>query len=86
MVSSASGAPPKYWAGIILWDSSGKPIAQGKADETGRYSIIGVPPGIYKVTAVWQVVFPKPGDWIDKLGVLVEKDKSTEINFVFDNK
>jgi hypothetical protein len=88
-VKSASGAFPQYYVGIIVWDSSGsKQIAQANTDETGRYSIIGIPPGVYKVTAVWvgQGVFPAPGEWIDKSGVLVEKGKSTEIKFIFDNK
>jgi hypothetical protein len=69
---------------VILWDMSGNQFASAKTDETGKYSIVGVPPGTYKLTALWLRFFPKPDETINKENILVEQGKSTVVDFVFD--
>jgi hypothetical protein len=67
-------------ARVELADLSGNEIGYTRTDESGKYSIVGVTPGIYEATAYW----PEGDDWIDKTNILVESGKSTLTNFDFD--
>lgn len=69
---------------IILWDMSGNAIVNAITDKTGRYSIVGLPPGTYKLTALWLRFIPKPDEKIDKENIMVKKGKSTRVDIIFD--
>jgi len=83
-VKSLIDDKPVEGVGITLSDQSGNPIATAITYGTGRYSIVGVSPGIYKVTALWPSLRAKiPGNVIEKTNILIEQGKSTVVNFEF---
>lgn len=59
-------------------DIDGEEIGYAYTDDTGRYSIVGIKHGIYSVGAFLPV-----GGFIEKKNILIEKGKSTEVNFEF---
>jgi hypothetical protein len=78
-IKSSIDNKPIIRAEILFWDSLENQVGSASTDETGKYSIIGIPPGIYTATAFW----PEGGEWIDKINIFVEAGKSTIINFEF---
>jgi hypothetical protein len=76
--SSVDNKPIKE-AEVDLRDSFGRDIGYTRTDDTGKYSIVGVTPGVYNAVAYW----PEGGDWVEKSNILVEYGKSTAVNFEF---
>jgi hypothetical protein len=79
-VRSSSDNSPLQNARVDLADSSGKEIGYTRTDALGKYSIVGVSPGVYNATAY----LPKGGGWSEKINILVEPNQSTTINFELD--
>jgi uncharacterized surface anchored protein len=82
-VKSSLDNNPIEGSKIILRDVSGNEIAYAITDETGKYSIVGVPPGTYQLTALWLSYSPGPEERIDKENVLIKQGESTVVDFVF---
>jgi hypothetical protein len=76
--SSPDGAPVKN-AKVDLADGSGNDVGTARTDDSGNYSIIGVLPGIYKLTVFW----PEGSIWLEKKDITVEPGKSATVNFEF---
>jgi Carboxypeptidase regulatory-like domain len=79
VTSSVDGNPVKN-AKVDLTDSSGNDIGTARTDDSGKYSIVAVLPGVYGVTAFW----PEGDSWIEKKNISVKYGKSTIVNFEFD--
>jgi hypothetical protein len=78
-VRSSIDNKPIRDAEVDLRDGTGSDIGYTRTDDTGKFSIVGAPPGAYDVLAFW----PEGGDWIEKKNILVEYGKSTVVNFEF---
>lgn len=67
---------PIQWAEIVLSKPFKALYASAYTDAAGRYSIFGVSPGTYKVAA-----FKAGYAYETKQNIVIEKGKSTEVNF-----
>ena len=77
-VKSAVDGKPLNDGDVYLRDNSGEDIGFVRTDETGKYSIVGMPQGIYKVF----ITFGKYS--MEKTNILVQFGKSTTVDFEFD--
>lgn len=79
-VKSSIDGKPINNAEVVLRDGLGNDIATTYTDANGKYSIVGVPTGIYKVVAYW----PTGGSLIKKPDISIQQGKLTQVNIEFD--
>lgn len=79
-VKSSIDGKPINNTEVVLRDGAGNDIASTYTDSSGKYSIIGVPTGVYKIVAFW----PTGGSLIKKTDISVQQGKLTTVYIEFD--